>query len=618
MNRTLRKSILFSVAFLTVHPDFRFSFHNFLSSLCAIFTKTNSIEMNKPLKRALLPVLLAGFTLTSFAQKEAPNGWHLTDPKTSGYYGISVDKAYNFLKGKPSKQVLVAVIDSGIDTTHEDLRPVLWTNPGEIPGNGIDDDKNGYADDVHGWNFLGGKDGRNVTEDSYEAARFYHQYKSKFEGVKDPSTLSKDEQELYKMWLKASSDLQGDPTESLNIMLISNAYRAAASADTTLQRLMGKAVFTGNEVQSFTVAEEPGRSAKRKFLLLYQSLGFDMKETNKTVLSEISDYVSSKEKKVNAKTTPPRDYRGEIVKDNEEDINDKFYGNNDVMADFADHGTHVSGIIGAVRDNGKGVQGIADNVRIMMVRVVPNGDEHDKDIALGIRYAVDNGAKVINMSFGKGISPHKEWIDDAVKYAESKGVLLVRAAGNESADIDTAWHFPSSVYKGTNTRATNWITVGASSAYKNSLVANFSNFGKEEVDVFAPGNDIYSTVPGGNQYRNMSGTSMASPVVAGLAALILEYYPQFTPQQVKAVIEKSAVPFADAVSNPATGEKAKLSELSRTGGVVNAYEAVVMADALAKGGKMKVEGQKIKVDGKELKIKEKTPAGKAKQKVKSA
>lgn len=576
------------------------------------------MEMNQFLKRALLATLMAGITFTSFAQKEAPNGWHLQDPKTSGHYGISLDKAYQFLQGKPSKQVVVAVIDSGIDTTHEDLKPILWRNEDEVPGNGIDDDKNGYVDDVHGWNFLGGKDGRNVKEDSYEAARVYHRYKSRFEGVTDPATLSAEDRDLYKMWLKAGNDIKGDPTASLNLMLISNAYKAAASADTTLQRVMGKAEFNGNDVESFTATAEPARSAKRKFLILYQGLQLDMGRTNKDVLGEISEYVASEQRKADAKNTPPPAYRAEIVKDNEADIDDRGYGNNDIMTATPEHGTHVSGIIAAARGNGKGMDGIADNVRIMMIRAVPDGDEHDKDVALAIRYAVDNGARVVNMSFGKGVSPEKHWVDDAVKYAESKGVLLVHAAGNEGANIDTSWNFPTPVFKGTDVHATNWITVGASAAEKNSLVATFSNTGQKEVDVFAPGVNIYATVPGGNTYRNLSGTSMASPVVAGIAALILQYYPQFTPPQVKAIIENSAVPFTEAVTNPATGEKTKLSSLSRTGGVANAFEAIKMADQLAKGGKFKTEGKKIKVEGKDLKIKTKTPNTKTKEKVKSA
>lgn len=565
-----------------------------------------------------MPFLAMGFAVTASAQREAPNGWHLTDPAANGYNGISLGKAYEFLKGKKSNTVVVAVIDSGIDTLHEDLGPVLWTNPKEIPGNGVDDDKNGYVDDVHGWNFLGGKDGRNVGADSYESARVYHRYKAKFAGVTNPSTLSGDDRMLYDMWKRSAAETQGgNPTDALQLMMLGNAYRAAQGADTTLQRELGKKEFTATEVQAATLATEAGKSAKKKFMLLYQALGLEMSRSNKEVLTEIGEYVEGEERKAAAKDEAPRAYRGEVVKDNEGDINDRNYGNNDIMASTATHGTHVSGIIAAARGNGKGVDGVADNVRIMTLRAVPDGDEHDKDIALAIRYAADNGAKVINMSFGKGFSPEKKWVDDAVKYAQSKGVLLVHAAGNDGANIDTAWNFPTSVAT-TGTRATNWITVGASAAPKNGLVASFSNWGKKEVDVFAPGHNIYSSVPGGNTYRNLSGTSMASPVVAGLAALILEYYPKLSPEQVKAVIEQSAMPFVGDVTQPGGGTQTKLSELSRTGGVVNAHAAVVMADELSRTGKFKTASQKVKTEGSDVKIKTKTPDTKTKTKVKSA
>lgn len=570
--------------------------------------------MTKIFKSAIALVCTAAVSLNGFAQKSVPNDWHLTDPGTSGYYGISLNKAYDFLKNKKSNKVIVAVIDSGIDTTHEDLKPVLWKNPKEIPGNGIDDDKNGYVDDVHGWNFLGGKDGRNVKEDSYEAARVYHRYKARFENV-NPATLSKADKALYEMWSKAGASIEGDPTASLNLMFINNAYKTAVSADTTLQRVMGKEVFTSAEVEKFSAVTEDAKSARKKFLQIFQMLGIESNRTNKEVLGEIGDYVAAEQRKADAKNTPPANYRADIVKDNEADINDRFYGNNDIMASTPDHGTHVSGIIAAAR-NGKGVDGIANNVEIMTLRAVPDGDEHDKDVALAIRYAVDHGAKVINMSFGKGFSPEKSWVDEAVKYAESKGVLLVHAAGNDAANIDTTWNFPSPVFAADGYRATNWLTVGATGANKNTLVANFSNYGKTEVDVFAPGVNIYSTIPGGNTYRSMSGTSMASPVVAGVAALILQYYPQFTPAQVKAIIENSAIPFTEKVTNPNTNAKVDLSDISRTGGVVNAFTAVLVADELARTGKFKTDSKKIKVDGKELKIKnEKTDT---KKKVKSA
>ncbi|MDQ6610168.1 MAG: S8 family serine peptidase, partial [Bacteroidota bacterium] len=461
--------------------------------------------MNMNFKHALLPVLLAGLTLSSFAQKQAPNGWHLSDQKTSGYYGISLDKAYQFLKGKKSTPVIVAVIDSGIDTTHEDLRSVLWTITKEIPGNGKDDDGNGYVDDVHGWNFLGGKDGRNVGKDSYEAARVYHHYKAKFDNVKDPSGLSKEDQDLYKMWTKAAGDVMHE-VDQTELLFMKKLYPGLKRGDSAIAKDLGKKEYAIKDVANYTPTSPDAKALKGIMMNISAGNNNNTDITNKQIFDDFEAQLSKGE----SIDTPPMNYRGDVVKDNETDINDKFYGNNDIMALGADHGTHVSGIIAADRSNGKGIQGIADNVRIMMVRAVPDGDEHDKDIANAIRYAADNGARVINMSFGKGVSPEKSWVDDAVKYAATKGVLLVHAAGNDAADVDTAWNFPTPVFKDGN-RAPNWITVGASGAEKNKLVANFSNYGKNEVDVFAPGVNIYSSIPGGNTYANFSGTSMASP-----------------------------------------------------------------------------------------------------------
>lgn len=309
-----------------------------------------------------------------------------------------------------------------------------------------------------------------------------------------------------------------------------------------------------------------------------------LESNNEEFVGGFGDYVEGEMKKAEAAEKAPENYRANIVKDNYDDLNDKFYGNNNVFVNnkSALHGTHVSGIIAAARGNGKGMDGVADNVKIMTLRAVPDGDEHDKDIALAIRYAADNGAQVINMSFGKGFSPEKQWVDDAVKYAESKGVLLVHAAGNDAKNIDTSFNYPTPAFND-GKRAGNWITVGASGPNNekgNSLTANFSNYGKKEVDVFAPGVKIYATVPGGNTYQNLQGTSMASPVVAGLAALILQYYPALSPQQVKMVIEKSAQSPGVKVKNPGTGEEVDLSDISRSGGVINAYEALKLASTI--------------------------------------
>ncbi|HEV7622213.1 MAG TPA: S8 family peptidase, partial [Flavisolibacter sp.] len=516
-------------------------------------------EMMRKLQQSVFTLLLLVFSTISFGQKDdvqVPNGWHLKDQQSTGYYGISLDKAYQFVKGKKSQTVVVAVIDSGIDTTHEDLKSVLWTNPKEIPGNGIDDDNNGYVDDIHGWNFLGGRDGRNVKEDSDEGARMYHKYKSKFENITDVTTLSKEDQELYKMWLRAKNAVING-VDLNELLIIKRLYPALQKGDSLIAKDLNKTEYTGKDMQSYTPTSSDATMTKNILLSICQAnKNYDI--SNKQLLEEIEGQM----RKGDAIDNAPKDYRGEIVKDNENDINDRFYGNNDIMAGSPLHGTHVSGIIGATRNNGIGIDGIADNVRIMMIRAVPDGDEHDKDIALAIRYAVDNGAKIINMSFGKSFSPQKAWVDDAVKYAENKGVLLVHAAGNDGANVDTAYNFPSPVFLADGKKATDWITVGASGDLKNGgLVASFSNYGKREVDVFSPGVNIYSTLPTGNVYGNESGTSMASPVTVGVAAFLLEYYPSLTPQQLKMVIEKSAVSPKANVTVPGTQKTVKLSDI---------------------------------------------------------
>ncbi len=542
--------------------------------------------MTKRFKQIFIGMaLMASLPFYSFAQtdsasadtkKVAPNDWHELDRATTGYYGISLDKAYDFLKGRKSKTVVVAVIDSGVDTLQEDLKPVLWHNPGEIPGNGIDDDHNGYVDDVYGWNFIGGKDGKNVHQDSYEAARVYWKLKDKYDNkTVDTTSMNAAQKAEYAMYLRAKDDVTKgvDPAELLQMQRI---LPVLEKGDSVIQKDLGKTEFTGKDVQGYTSQDPDAKIAAAIYLNMAKAnKSYDISNT------DILDYLRGQIRKGEAASTPPENFRDEIVKDNPNDINDRYYGNNDVMAGTPSHGTHCSGIIAAVRDNGLGMNGIANNVRIMMVRAVPDGDEHDKDIANAIRYAVDNGAEVISMSFGKGFSPQKSWVDDAVKYAQSKGVLLVHAAGNDAKDIDSTENFPNPVFLDGSGVAKNFITVGASGdATNGGFTASFSNYGKKSVDVFAPGVNIYSTLPGGNKYGAMSGTSMATPVVAGVAALILEYFPDLSAEQVKYVIDHSAAPVTEKVKLPGTSDSVNLADISVTGGELNAYNAVKLASTL--------------------------------------
>ncbi|MBO9202325.1 MULTISPECIES: S8 family serine peptidase [Niastella] len=552
--------------------------------------------MNKLVKVAGLLTAFVIADQTSFAQQEktiktgdVPKGWHLLDKTKDGYYGISVNKAYDFIHSKnlKGKTVVVAIIDSGIDTLHEDLKDILWINSKEIPGNGIDDDGNGYIDDIHGWNFIGGKDGKNVKQDSYEGARVYHMYKSKYGEQKvDTTKMNADDKEQYKMWLKAKAKVEGDGNdEPIDLSRLRKYLTNAQKSDSLLRVAMGKETYTGNELDTFKTESPEQKDAKGFLMFLFKNNQM-METTNKEFLDGFDEFVSGEERKEEAKSKAPEDYRGEITHDNEQDINDRSYGNADVMASTPFHGTHVAGIIGAMRNNGKGMDGVADNVRIMMIRAVPDGDEHDKDIALAIRYAADNGAKVVNMSFGKDFSPQKKWVDEAVRYAESKGVLLVHAAGNDAKNIDTADNFPNSIMQDNHKKAANWITVGASGdPNAGGFTASFSNYGKKQVDVFAPGVKIWSSIPGGNTYGNAQGTSMACPVVAGTAAFLLEYFPYLTPQQLKYCIMKSAMSPGVKVNKPGTDETVALSDISISGGIINAYEAARVAATLNPSGK---------------------------------
>jgi subtilisin family serine protease len=267
-----------------------------------------------------------------------------------------------------------------------------------------------------------------------------------------------------------------------------------------------------------------------------------------------------------------------VVGDNYADKKEKFYGSPDVKGPDADHGTHVAGIIGADRNNGIGIRGIADNVRIMAIRAVPNGDERDKDIANAIYYAVNNGAGIINMSFGKDYSPEKYLVDEAVRYAEKKGVLMIHAAGNDGQNNDVESNFPSpNLLSGKPSGL--WLEIGASSAgtNKTDLVAEFSNYGKRSVNFFSPGVDIYSTIPG-NGYKSNSGTSMAAPAASGVAAMLMSYFPELSAQTIREILIKSTRKFDGLKVTPPGGDgEVPLTDLSVTGGVVNAYEAVAMA-----------------------------------------
>ncbi|HEX6371790.1 MAG TPA: S8 family peptidase [Longimicrobium sp.] len=517
----------------------------------------------KPIRSLLFAALALGTALPGASlgaqaavPDTAPANWHLLDAGADRFPGISAERAYReLLAGRqPRDTVVVAIIDSGIEIDHPDLASIIWTNPRERAGNGRDDDGNGYVDDVHGWDFLGGRDGRDVSSDTYEVARLYAVCRAgATEAAGEPCSEIQRDFEARRGEAEA------------NLQQIRQIETVVTSVYAALREHLGTQELTTAAVQGMQTTD-PRLQQARSIYLEIASQGF--------TLDDVVEQRKSLEGQVQFGMNPDFDPRN-IVGDDYANATERGYGNAEVEGPDAAHGTHVAGIVAALR-NGSGVDGVAPAVRIMPLRAVPDGDERDKDVANAIRYAADNGARVINMSFGKSHSPQKTVVDDAVRYAESKGVLIVHAAGNDGADLNEEGNFPNQDYAAGG-RASNWIEVGASSWHGDALAAEFSNYGRGRVDVFAPGVSILSTVPDAGYGRN-DGTSMAAPVVSGIAATLLAYFPELTAVQVRQIILESAVRNESQVARPGSdGEQVSFAELSDTGGVVNLYAAIQLA-----------------------------------------
>lgn len=550
------------------------------------------------MKKRFLKIILPAMAVTYFSSAYAQLNEKASNEEIINWYngeaGMNTEAAYKKVKKKESTEVIVAVIDSGIDIDHEDLKGQIWVNKDEIPGNGIDDDNNGYIDDIHGWNFLGNADGTNQNETRLELTRLYAQLNPRFASVNEADVSAADMDD-YKLYLEVKAEYEATQQRYKGIVakysmmadvMIPQALKA-------MEKELG-AGYTLEQLQAWEPTDMEGQKNK-KFAL-------GVKEGSLTP-EMLHGAIESLQGRLDCNYNAYCDDRS-IIGDNPYDITDVNYGNNDVEGPDALHGTHVGGIIGAVRGNGLGGDGVAANVKLMSLRAVPNGDEHDKDIALAIRYAVDNGAQIINGSFGKNYSPNGKWVYEAIKYAESKGVLFVHAAGNDNKDVDVEPNYPTSYYPFQTEEFTLYLTIGASTRYlatkekdsvmiPSQLAASFSNYGQTRVDVFAPGLEIYNTVQGDTTYLAIQGTSMASPMVAGAAAFLKSYFPELSMLQIKNILLETAKTYEDlAVIKPGADtrdleniETVPFAQLSVTGGTIDLLEATKAAQKLVKSMK---------------------------------
>lgn len=532
------------------------------------------------MRKIFFPVALLFSFFLSAQETKRPDNWFNLDPSNDKVNGVSTERTYQeLLKNKKSTTVIVGVIDSGVDFNHEDLKDVMWTNPGEIAGNGIDDDKNGYIDDIHGWNFIGGKDGKNVNDENLELTRLIRKLKPKYDGKNESDFTSKQDkkewafyQELMKEYTKTKDDFEGGYNQLKYIK------EGLEKINNAIKKEQNTEKVTAENIKKYEPTEKIDKQMKLIAATMLKD-GSNLEDALENIKEGFDQYKSMVECGLNLDFDPRY-----IVGDDYNNSNERYYGNSDCNGPNSFHGTHVAGIIAASRKNGIGMDGVAADVKIMAIRCVPGGDERDKDIANGIRYAVDNGAKIINMSFGKKYSWDKKVVDEAIKYAESKGVLIMHAAGNDHENIDKVVHYPCKKYQDKG-EATNFMDIGALSwKADEKIVAPFSNYGKKTVDLFSPGVDIYSTTPK-NGYKDASGTSMATPVACGVAAVLKSYYPQLTPQQIKKILIKSSLKTykkAKVIKPGSKTEMIKFSELGKNGGIINLFEAVKMAEKFNK------------------------------------
>ncbi len=558
-----------------------------LSLLILIFAGCNSVKLSKN----------TSAKLTSQTENPQEIGtWYQKDFKEDSVPGISINKWYRTNKKKPkNKNIIVAVIDTQIDINHEDLQGQLWKNLKEIPNNGIDDDNNGYIDDLNGWSFTGTKSGQYVVWNRYEYVRIVDEWRKLFKDKTEDQIESKDltkykeyqrslktfeeKNKYYKNWLKS---------------LKHNVAVYPLMKD-TLKYFFPKEDYTYKQLDSMYKKYKINDKKYRQMrddddkdlgaLIYYMMVCF---EVNEKTYDEVKDKETQLDSIVNKNLN--LNYNERLSIGDNPNVLETGYGNNkicntvDGIRTIQDHNTMVSGIIAANRKNNKGIKGIDDNVKIMPLNISPSGDEHDKDITMAIRYAVDNGAKIINMSFGKEFSMHPDWVFEAFKYAEDHNVLLVHSAGNSSLNIDENRSYPTDInYNESKEICDNFIVVGSTTKNMgDTFISDFSNYGKKNVDLFAPGDEIYTT-GAGNIYKTESGTSFSAPMVSGTAALIWSYYPKLTVQQVKKIILDSGVAYNIQVILPGTNnKKVPFSELSKSGKVLNVYNAMQLAEKVSK------------------------------------
>ena len=512
-----------------------------LLTFSIIFVSCNAIKLDYDY------ITSSNQEIKSSLSKIDKKNWHNLDIEKDSVPGTSVERAYNELLNElKGKKVIVAVIDTGLDIDHRSLSENIWINKDEKL-NGKDDDNNGYIDDIHGWNYLG----------------------SSYNETRDMTRILRDNKINNRKYNLVEEEIQKEIKNSNEQLNILNYYiQILDESKELLSDYLDNDNFSIQDVNNIETVD-PKLNRAKNIYKDFEFYGYTKEYLNEGI-DQFNDFINYH---FNV------EFNGRTTNDDIYDISDRNYGDNNInnTKESESHSTHVSGIISGNRKIEDGNKGINNLAEIMVLRAVPNGDEYDKDVALAIRYAVDNGAKIINGSFGKYFSSNPEWVIDAIRYASDNDVLFIAGAGNESKDLDSLSNdnYPNDQYFNKAEFSDTFIKVGASSInLDENFTAYFSNYGKINVDIFAPGVDIYSSMPN-NKYKFQDGTSMASPVVAGIASLIMSYFPRLSAKKVKEIILESGIDIDLEIGN--LGDKKNFNEYSKSGKLINAYNALILA-----------------------------------------
>lgn len=505
---------------------------------------------------SIFSIVLLFHCLSSSAFTDHPATHHWYRIYCDSLQGANIDAAIAYLEAlnmKPKKTIVVGIIDSGVDTASIDLKDALWTNRKEVAGDGKDNDRNGYVDDIHGWNFLGTRDGNfNMTSAGTEEFRQFKRLYPKYKSSTREQAKDKNEFDFYQLMKKKAgisnylrmfqmSLLKHNAMNTADSIARIHADEDTLSVQGILQMTMTDSLLEKSLEQLYTDLLRAKQDMKWTAFKKQQADRLDL------MRSRIEGIEKDQDKRL-------------LMGDDLTDADDRFYGNNILTLDDSYHGTFVAGIVAGQGKGSQALHGVYPQARIMIVRAAPDGDEYDKDVATSIRYAVDNGAKVINMSIGKYTSPTPDMANRAIAYALKKDVIVIQAAGNQHLNIDTIAYFPTGIDRN-GAFYKNFLRVGASDQYGHCSA--MSNYGNEHVHLFAPGEKITSVTPG-NGYATEDGTSVAAPVVSGIAALLRSYFPKLKAWQVCAILKHSCRSRFDSKTNT-------------TFGIVDALEAVKQA-----------------------------------------